>query len=312
MPLLILLPLLFILFAFSLLPFIGVARFFSMPVSHQWIKSSPAQKIRHLYQASIAAIAVLSLVALTMSGRHPNLTYTAPIVVVAGVLSAWAWGWSQTLPYRLAHPVTRSAELGPNHATRNAFRCSLAALLPITATTLFLLTRYPTILASSFIPLLLGAVAVVLLALLLSATQQYAAGIADRGKYSGVIAKIVAAATWVLALESSASALLPVMRPALYHSVRAGLFSELFTLILLLAATAVLIQNRALLTSAQTSTDESHWKAGLIYFNRDDAALFVPKRTGLGWTLNFAQPGAWLTLGVTLAVGLGAFIFTRR
>jgi uncharacterized membrane protein len=45
------------------------------------------------------------------------------------------------------------------------------------------------------------------------------------------------------------------------------------------------------------------WR-GLIYMNPDDPRLVVPKRLGLGWTFNFAKPGAWVILGFLL---LGPF-----
>lgn len=33
-----------------------------------------------------------------------------------------------------------------------------------------------------------------------------------------------------------------------------------------------------------------HWKGGLFYFNKNDPSLFVEKRFGIGWSINFAQP----------------------
>jgi uncharacterized membrane protein len=49
--------------------------------------------------------------------------------------------------------------------------------------------------------------------------------------------------------------------------------------------------------------DDVHWFAGLIYYNRDDSRIVVPKRYGLGFgrTLNFAHPVAWLVVLVPLA-----------
>lgn len=38
--------------------------------------------------------------------------------------------------------------------------------------------------------------------------------------------------------------------------------------------------------------DDRYWSAGFFYNNPDDPALFVPKRFGLGWTLNFGHPQA--------------------
>ena len=41
---------------------------------------------------------------------------------------------------------------------------------------------------------------------------------------------------------------------------------------------------------------ERYWKAGTFYYNSDDSSLFVEKRYGLGWTINFAKPLAWLII----------------
>lgn len=54
--------------------------------------------------------------------------------------------------------------------------------------------------------------------------------------------------------------------------------------------------------------DDEHWKLGIIYFNRDDASVFLPERFGIGWTMNFARPGAW-AFAVGLAALTAAFVF---
>jgi uncharacterized membrane protein len=45
-----------------------------------------------------------------------------------------------------------------------------------------------------------------------------------------------------------------------------------------------------------------HWKLVIFYYNPDESRLFVPKRTGIPFTLNFAKPMAWAILAVTLAM----------
>lgn len=49
--------------------------------------------------------------------------------------------------------------------------------------------------------------------------------------------------------------------------------------------------------------DDRHWRlAGLVYVNRRDPGLLVPKRTaGFGWTVNVGHPAAWLVLGLVTA-----------
>lgn len=48
--------------------------------------------------------------------------------------------------------------------------------------------------------------------------------------------------------------------------------------------------------------DDSHWIGGIIYFNKNDPSIFVEKRFGVGWTLNFANPIGYIIFFVPLAV----------
>ena len=47
-------------------------------------------------------------------------------------------------------------------------------------------------------------------------------------------------------------------------------------------------------------TPDECWKAGMVYVNRDDPAILVEKRFGIGYTLNFGNPRSWLVLGAIL------------
>jgi uncharacterized membrane protein len=44
------------------------------------------------------------------------------------------------------------------------------------------------------------------------------------------------------------------------------------------------------------TTPDSSWAFGRIYFNRNDPALFVERRMGLGYTLNLGNPWSWLVV----------------
>jgi uncharacterized membrane protein len=51
--------------------------------------------------------------------------------------------------------------------------------------------------------------------------------------------------------------------------------------------------------------DDKNWRGGLLYINREDHALVVPRRFGLGWTLNFGNPrAAMLLVGLLALIGL--------
>jgi uncharacterized membrane protein len=55
-------------------------------------------------------------------------------------------------------------------------------------------------------------------------------------------------------------------------------------------------------------TPDKYWKLGLFYVNRNDPALFVEKRFGIGYTLNFGHPGTWVFLAVLVAVFVGIIL----
>jgi uncharacterized membrane protein len=60
-------------------------------------------------------------------------------------------------------------------------------------------------------------------------------------------------------------------------------------------------------------TPDANWKWGVIYYNPQDAALFVEKRFGIGYTLNFGRPVAWLLIVMIVVVPLAiATIVTRK
>ncbi|MDQ0768056.1 putative membrane protein [Pseudarthrobacter defluvii] len=77
------------------------------------------------------------------------------------------------------------------------------------------------------------------------------------------------------------------------------------------AAVAVLARNNRDRGGEEEDTglthrdDDRYWRAGLIYINREDPALLVPRRFGIGWTLNFGDPrAAMLLAGVAALIGL--------
>jgi uncharacterized membrane protein len=53
---------------------------------------------------------------------------------------------------------------------------------------------------------------------------------------------------------------------------------------------------------------EEGWK-GIFYANRDDPALLVPKRSGLGYTLNFGNAWSWGVLASLIGVAALPFVW---
>jgi len=48
--------------------------------------------------------------------------------------------------------------------------------------------------------------------------------------------------------------------------------------------------------------DDKYWKLGVFYFNRQDPAIFIEKRFGIGWSNNWAHPISWVFIIVILVV----------
>ncbi len=46
--------------------------------------------------------------------------------------------------------------------------------------------------------------------------------------------------------------------------------------------------------------DDKYWKAGVLYVNKNDPSIFVEKRFGIGWTINFGNPIGYVILFVPL------------
>jgi len=59
------------------------------------------------------------------------------------------------------------------------------------------------------------------------------------------------------------------------------------------------------------ATPDDRWYLGQLYYNPDDAAVFVQRRVGLGYTLNFGNRWTWIILGTLFAATLGLGVALR-
>ncbi len=77
------------------------------------------------------------------------------------------------------------------------------------------------------------------------------------------------------------------------------------------ASVVVLARNNRVRDQCEDDTglthrdDDRYWRGGLFYINHHDRALLVPRRFGLGWTLNFGNPwAAMLPVGLLTLIGV--------
>jgi len=74
---------------------------------------------------------------------------------------------------------------------------------------------------------------------------------------------------------------------------------------LLLAVLSYLLPTQ---TRRDKSTSGYCWKAGIFYVNREDPSLFVEKRFGIGYTLNFGNPWSWAVLALIAVLALAPIV----
>lgn len=64
-------------------------------------------------------------------------------------------------------------------------------------------------------------------------------------------------------------------------------------------------------TGLSNRNDDKEWKGGVLNYNKDSSAILVPKRFGVGWTLNFARPTSWLLIVAIIALAVIVVIVVR-
>jgi uncharacterized membrane protein len=117
-----------------------------------------------------------------------------------------------------------------------------------------------------------------------------------------------------LTLTFAVIAVLPLLRPR----AASALLGLMPLVILAMVAGAIYWSYRKL--SAPSDIPETvgpqrddYWKAGAFYWNPDDPAILVPKRVGIGYTLNFANKWSWIALAtILLAALLPVFLFAGK
>lgn len=56
---------------------------------------------------------------------------------------------------------------------------------------------------------------------------------------------------------------------------------------------------------------DKYWKAGIFYWNPNDPAIFVEKRFGIGWSINYARPLSWIVIiGIVVIVIIPAIFLS--
>lgn len=131
------------------------------------------------------------------------------------------------------------------------------------------------------------------------------------------LTSLLAELSFVIALGFSALTLAPTLLPGVRWAIAGSAIGMVVLVVVVLATMVIRIRTQLRPANERDGTterpdaadDDSHWKGAIFYVNRDDPALVVPRRFGMGWTLNLGRP-AGVALGILLLVVIAGVVIT--
>jgi uncharacterized membrane protein len=292
--------------------------FFSATVDPEFPRSSEGRRLLRSYcwQAALWTVLV-TLLTLFSVHAHPNFgRMIAPILLLVGAaLSYWRKFREIHERYGVKAPEVRQASLSSSPAKENFnLWITLAPFLTLAAVAVYLQVhwnnvplRFPAHWGADgrddgwasrdwrgvYGPLLFGAfLNVILLAL---------AWILSHESRKTVMRYVTVRCVQFLLYPLTLMSILAALRPLLSTSLWLGQG------VLLVSIAGLLYWSYRKITAPSAKDEvpeprgDDYWKAGVFYWNPDDPAIFVSKRLGIGYTMNFANKWSWLAMGTIVA-----------
>jgi uncharacterized membrane protein len=272
-----------------------------------------------LWAATLAA-AALTVVAL--QNRQIGLAMFSPALVVLAASFAYYRAFRATLPHALPPPLVRTASLAvePEAGRPVGWLGSLGPFVLLAGTALYLGSHWAQIpgrfpihwgfdgqpngwsnrtIWGVFWPLLLAAA---IQALMLGMAWYTSRNSRHTNAMKASVNALLATA-WFIAIIFTIVTLTPLLPgPPPVWAILTAVFGFVGLVIWLTTKAAEE-------PSDEPATSEEFWKWGQFYYNPNDSALFVEKRMGIGYTLNFAHRASWVFIAAVagLPVLLVAF-----
>jgi uncharacterized membrane protein len=306
---------------------------FGVTVAPGYTDGPEARTVLHRFRIAIwlLALAAISVTVLGPPAIFPWALPAAMTLEIVGALAAFVHARRQTLPHALHPSPVRSVSLmAPPEGLPGGAAAALVPFAILGAGALYLYLNWSRIperfpvhwgidgspdgwngrtWQGVYTPLLLGAVHCGLMLLIAlgvlraSPRGRVAANAAASAQLRRVMLQFLVAAVWGMALLLAVVSLAPLLPEHPLGNLPPILIS--FGL-LALAIPFVwrLIRIGRTIGSGGDGTPDQCWKLGIFYFNPADAAIFVEKRFGIGYTCNFANRTTWLFLGLLFLFSL--------
>lgn len=165
-------------------------------------------------------------------------------------------------------------------------------------------------LAGVFAPALAGFVGCAFLGILsIVITRTSRAGTPADRTIRNVTLRILLAVQLVTSVVAAWTLLLPIAPGVRAYAIG---IPVLVLLVVVGSIGAAIVTTRRLTAGGGDLTPDACWKGGLVYYNPADPALFVQKRIGIGYTLNFGNRWAWIMMILMVLPGLTIAFMTSR
>jgi uncharacterized membrane protein len=315
--------------------------FFAVTVAPAFRATAEGRRAAAIYRALSLGSSVLAVVALWLTARQDTRepwAVLALLIQIAGTMGGFLAARRLVRPHAARPATTREAVMTPARATLLGGWPLQAIPFMILAVVAWLTAQHWTDLparvpvhwnyawqpdrwvektpAAVFTPLVTAAVMCGLMALtamgLLRSRRVRATGEAAPGEASfrRITTVILLVAELLIALSASHAPLQEIfpsvgLDRGLVVITTCGLVMVIF-LALMMVRLGQGGSRRAPLTVGEAPvgdrTPDSAWVLGMLYVNHDDPALFVEKRFGIGYTLNFGHPLAWVLMGLLVGI----------
>ncbi|ETT84683.1 DUF1648 domain-containing protein [Bacillus mycoides] len=242
------------------------------------------QKVTHKWGEDLKEVKIADLTIRSRDEMLPWYIYVLPIAVTVGLISYTALQYNN-LPQQI--PIHWGADGKPDSfTTKSLFSVHLSSIILLTIQIMFLAIHEATKRSG----------------IKLSATRTNLSGARQlnlRKQSSWFMFMICVCITIFLAFLQ-----LTTIHEDLIGEVMILVVPLIFLLVILIGTVVFAIKAGTARVNAETQsvkgikdTDEDkYWKFGLFYFNNNDPSIFVEKRFGIGWTINFANPFGYLII----------------
>ena len=290
--------------------------YFAVTVAPEFRNLPDGRAILHRYRIELAAFSALAFAASFAGVQQLGIAFMplGLVLLRAGSFAGFYRARQRVMRYAVAPTTIREADLGRrDRGVPGGSVLALGPFLPIAACAALLWMRGKEAAAGLYFASAAGSLAA--LTILRYGIDHWARCIHATGpelakemRFRRTASVFLLVAEYLIAAQCTWIGLMPHHRGS-----NAGIVIAEFAGLLILALTAVLMLARMgqggsrLAASSGNAepvgdrTEDRYWRLGLLYFNRDDAAVVVERRFGLGYTLNFARMETWVMVALIIA-----------